>query len=72
MIPPWSIIAEENVGLVATCTRYDVAPAEGLQLNVGLVETPVAPFAGEVNVGAPSPVVKLQVGDQLLVPLELL
>jgi hypothetical protein len=48
-----------------------VAPADVFQLNNGLVETPVVPFAGETNVGAPSTVVKLHV-DQALVPLALL
>jgi len=36
---------------VETCKRYDAAPDEVPQLIVGLVETPVALSAGEVNDG---------------------
>jgi hypothetical protein len=36
---------------VETCNPYEVAPVEAFQVNVGLVATPVAPFAGETRVG---------------------
>ena len=42
----------EKLELVETCNRYDVAPLEGFHIKMGSVETFVAPFAGEANLGA--------------------
>ena len=70
MIPLESTTVVENDGLVDTCNLYDVAPLEAFQLKLGLVETPVAPLAGEANAGAESAatvVVKLHTLDQALV-----
>jgi len=47
-----STTGDESVDEVETCRRYDVAPDEAPQLIVGLVETPVALSAGDVNDGA--------------------
>ena len=50
-MPLWSITREEKLELVDTCTRYDVAPLEALQVSVGAGEIPVAPLAGEPRTG---------------------
>jgi len=42
----------EKPALVETCSRYDAAPVEALQLKAGFVGTPVAAFDGEASVGA--------------------
>jgi len=71
VIPLWSTTVVEKVELVESCNRYEVAPVETFQLNVGLVDTPVVSFAGDTSVGATGAVitvVKLQVFDQPLVP----
>ena len=52
VIPPWLTTREVKLELVETCSWYEVAPAEAFQLNVGLVETPVALLDGEDSVGA--------------------
>ena len=39
-------------GLAATISQYRLAPVTALQLKVGEVETPVAPFAGALSTGA--------------------
>jgi len=52
-------------GLVATVSQYRFAPDTPDQLNVGVVETPVAPSNGKLKPGADStavPVVKLLTG----------
>jgi hypothetical protein len=41
-------------GLVATVNQYRFAPLTLDQLNVGLTDTPVAPFDGADNAGAVS------------------
>ena len=51
MIVSWLIKVVEKDELVETCNPYEVAPVEAFQVNVGLVVTPVAPFAGEARVG---------------------
>ena len=59
--------------LVETCIRYDVAPLDAFHESVGLVDTPVAPFAGVLKVGACgacSWARKCHTVDQLLVPAE--
>jgi hypothetical protein len=68
--PPWSTTVVAKVALVDTCTRYDVAPVEALQFNVGFVATPVAVLVGETRVGADgiALVVKLHTLDHALVP----
>ena len=57
---------------VDTCTLYAVAAATADQLNVGVRDTLMAPFAGESSEGAmrliAAVVVKLLVADQVLVP----
>jgi hypothetical protein len=61
----------EKVTLVETWSRYDVAPLEEFQAKIGLIETPVAPLAGEVRVGAAggtTMVVKLHPLDHALEP----
>ena len=72
MIPLWSTTSGVKLELVETCNRYEVAPLEGFQLKVGLVETPVAMSAGEASSGAagaaPTTVVKLQTPEYALVP----
>ena len=49
------LVALGSVGsvllLVATVTQYFVAPLTLVQLKVGVVETPVAPFDGADNDG---------------------
>jgi len=69
--PLWLNTMFENSESVATCTPYEVAPVEALQLRVGLMEIPVALFSGEAKAGADgmaTTVVKLQTVDQPLVP----
>jgi len=58
-------------GVVAIRTRYPALPATVVQENVGVSETPVAPFAGEESVGAGNvvPAVKLKMLDHAAVPL---
>lgn len=46
-----------NDELVETCRLYDVAPLEAFHVNVGVVETPVVPLAGEESIGADNVVV---------------
>ena len=41
-----------SAALVATMIRYDVAPATSDQVNEGVVDCPVLPFAGVLSVGA--------------------
>jgi hypothetical protein len=69
-IPLWSTKVAENVGLVDTCTRYEVAPFEAFQIRSAFVATSVAPFTGELSVGGDGTlfVVKLRTLDQALVP----
>ena len=60
-----------KLGSAETCSVYDVAPEEALQLSVGVVETPVAPLVGELRIGVASTVVKVHVAiglGQALVP----
>ena len=69
--PLWSITVVENAALVDTWTRYDAAPAEAFQRNVGVVETSVAPLDGETSAGdegIETIVVKFRTPDQSLVP----
>jgi hypothetical protein len=71
MMPLWSITLFENAKSVATCKSYELAPVAGFQVSVGVVETFVAPSAGEINVTCPGGgpvVVKLHTEDQSLVP----
>jgi hypothetical protein len=42
--------------LVATVSQYFFAPVTAPQLNIGVVETPVAPFVGDESNGAESTV----------------
>jgi hypothetical protein len=53
---PEQVVAAEIVGsaegLVATISQYRLTPVTAFQLKVGVVETPVAPFAGELCTGA--------------------
>jgi hypothetical protein len=75
VIPVWLTTVVEKFELVETCNPYDVAPVEAFQLMAGVIDTPVAPLAGEDGVGgAGTPtVVKLRTGsDQALVPPALL
>lgn len=62
-------------GSVETCTLYEVAPLEAFQVKVGVLDMPVEPLTGELRVGTagglPAVVVKLNVIDQVLVPLML-
>jgi hypothetical protein len=57
------------LALGATKMRYPALPVTALQLKAGVVETPVAPFAGALNVGAGRfelpLVVKLKMLDQV-------
>jgi hypothetical protein len=41
-----------NAGLIETWRWYDVAPVTGLQLNVGLFDTPISPLPGDRSAGA--------------------
>jgi hypothetical protein len=72
-MPVWFTTVVEKLELVETCTPYEVAPLAAFQLSVGFVETLVAPFDGEVSVGADGGltvalVVKLQTVEYALVP----
>ena len=51
--------------------RYPALPATAVQVNVGGIATPVAPFTGAVRVGAGNvaPIVKLKMFDHAAVPL---
>jgi hypothetical protein len=40
-----------NALLEETWSRYDVAPVDAFQVNVGFTGTPVAPSTGETSVG---------------------
>ena len=77
-IPLISRTNVENAEPVDTCSLYEVAPVEALQLIVGFVATPVVPFAGEASTGAggmtgaEADVVKLQTDDHALEPAVLL
>ena len=57
------LVALGSVGkvllLVATVTQYFVAPLTLVQLKVGVVETPVAPFDGPDNDGGARSTVKV-------------
>ena len=72
VIALWSTTSGEKLELVETCNRYDIAPLEAFQLNVGLVETPVAPLPGKASIGAagaaPTTVVSLHTVEYALVP----
>ncbi len=60
-----------NVGSVATCKPYDVAPAEAFQFSEAMTATPVAPDAGVASAGADGAeamVVRLHEADHGLVP----
>ncbi len=76
VMPDLSYASVVNEELVETWTRYVVAPVEAFQRSVGVLETFVAPLAGETSVGAagavppPEAVVKLHTLDQSLVPAE--
>ena len=50
-IPLWSITLFENPESVATWRLYESAANWAFQVSVGVVETPVAPFTGDINVG---------------------
>ena len=59
-IHPGQLVAFGSVGkepwLVDTVSQYRFAPLTEVQLNVGVVETPAAPFAGPLKDGAGSSV----------------
>jgi len=65
VIPDWVKITGEKLDDVETWTAYEVAPVEALHCSVGVVETPVAPSAGEERTGAagglPLPVLRFTV-----------
>ena len=71
VIPLWLTTVVEKDETVETCSPYDVAPLEALQVRVGLVEIPVAPFDGDASVGAAGgaiAVMKLHAAEYGLVP----
>ena len=69
--PLWFRRNESNVELTDICSVYESAPGAMFQLSVGLVEMPVAPFAGAASVGAVGAatiVVKVRVEENPPVP----
>ena len=67
----WSNIIVPNPASDATCNRYDIAPNDEFQFNVGLVTVPTVPFNGLDKTGARIEllVVKLQIALNAVVPL---
>lgn len=59
----------EKETVIETCNRYDVAPPEAFQVNVGFIGTPVDPSAGDASNGAARVVINRRTLDQSLVPL---
>jgi hypothetical protein len=45
-------VTNGGVGAVPKYTSYEVVPAEAVQVNEGVGETPVAPLAGATSTGA--------------------
>ena len=47
-----STIVVKKLGSMESWSRYEVAPLDTFQRNVGVRETPVVPFGGKTSVGA--------------------
>lgn len=61
----------KNEELIETCSRYEVALVEALQVKVGFTATPVAPSEGERSAGGEGGatiVAKLRVAEKRLEP----
>ena len=45
------LVANGGEATVPKYTSQEVAPLDAIQLNTGIADTPVAPFAGQVSTG---------------------